>query len=156
MAQFLHHRFQEKGWLQPDPAARLTSALGLVMLVDPETDEEVKYVSKPDDTDSNLQTISTSLGVEAIFTMSSDITALIFKRIGKNDAEVTLSPHNITAPVVDSLSALAADSSNVRRRDFCCFSREEKVVLIWNTSADELMAHAIEVETKLMGSVCSP
>lgn len=154
MAQFLHRRFQEKGWLNPDPAARLTSSLGIIIRVEPETEEEAKFVSKPDDTDSDLQLISANLGLEAVFTMSSDITALIFKRIGKNDSEVTLSPHNITVPVVDSLSALALDNSNVRRRDFCCFSRQEKAVLIWTNSPDELMTHAIEVETKLMGSVC--
>ncbi|KAF3397236.1 hypothetical protein DPV78_007304 [Talaromyces pinophilus] len=153
MAQFLYRRFQEKGWLHPDPAARLTSSLGIVIRVEPETEEEAKFVSKPDDTDPDLQLISANLGLEAVFTMSSDITALIFKRIGKNDSEVTLSPHNITVPVVDSLSALAGDSSNVRRRDFCCFSRQEKTVLIWTNSPDELMTHAIEVETKLMGSI---
>lgn len=153
MAQFLNRRFQEKGWLLPDPTARLSSALGVVLRVDPEEDEEVKYVSKPDEVDPDLQQISTNLGLEAIFTMSSDITALLFKRIGKSDSEVTLTPHNITVPVVDSLNALALDSSNVRRRDFCCFARQEKVVLVWTSTADELMTHAIEVETKLMGSI---
>jgi hypothetical protein len=156
MAQFLSRRFQEKGWLQPDPAARLSSALGVVLRAEPEDDEEPKYVCKPDNIDPDLQSISTNLGLEAIVTMSSDITTLLFKRIKKNDSEITLSPHNITVPIVDSFSALAMDGSNVRRRDFCCFSRQEKVVLVWTNSADELMAHAIEVETKLMGSVCPP
>ncbi|KAH8690184.1 glycosyl transferase family group 2-domain-containing protein [Talaromyces proteolyticus] len=158
MSQFLFRRFQEQGWLQADPAARLTSALGLVMCVEDESEEaaeegEIKYIVKPDTIDPDLKTISSQLGLTAVFTMSSDITALLFKRIGPSDSEITLSPNNITVPVVDSLSSLAQDSTSVRRRDFCCFVRQEKVVLVWSTSADDVLLHASDVETKLMSSV---
>jgi hypothetical protein len=156
MSQFLQRRFNEQGWLQPDPAARLTSPLGIVMRAE-DTDgeeEDTKYIAKPETVDSDLRAISEQLGLAIVFTMSSDITALVFKRVGPNDSEITLSPNNITVPVVESLKSLASDPSNVRRRDFCCFVRQEKVVLVWSNSVDEVLLHASDVETKLMSSVC--
>lgn len=155
MSQFLHRRFQEQGWLQPDPAARLAASLGTVMRAENTDDdeEETKYITKPETVDSDLRAISEQLGLAIVFTMSSDITALVFKRVGPNDSEITLSPNNITVPVVESLKSLASDTSNVRRRDFCCFVRQEKVVLVWSNSAEEVLLHASDVETKLMSSV---
>lgn len=156
MSQFLQRRFQEQGWLQPDPAARLTSSLGMVMRAEDyeNEEEEIKYIVKPETVDPDLKTISEKLGLAVVFTMSSDITALVFKRVSPNDSEITLSPNNITVPVVESLNSLGSDPSSVRRRDFCCFVRQEKVVLVWSTSADEILLHASDVETKLMSSVC--
>ncbi|QKX64636.1 uncharacterized protein TRUGW13939_11811 [Talaromyces rugulosus] len=155
MSQFLHRRFNEQGWLQPDPAARLTSSLGMVMRAEDRDGEEedARYITKPETVDSDLRAISEQLGLAIVFTMSSDITALVFKRVGPNDSEITLSPNNITVPVVESLKLLAGDHSNMRRRDFCCFVRQEKVVLVWSNSADEVLLHASDVETKLMSSI---
>jgi hypothetical protein len=155
MSQFLYRRFQEQGWLQPDQTARLTAPLGIVIRVEQE-DDDTKYVVSPEGVSDDLQVISSQLNLAVVFTMSSDITSLIFKRIGKDDSEITLSPNNVTVPVVHSLSELAKDSTSVRRRDFCCFVRKEKVVLVWSNSADEVMLHGADVETKLMSSVNSP
>lgn len=152
MSQFLYRRLQERGWLQADETATTASSHGIVMRAEHE-DGETKYIMNPDNFSKDLEVISSKLGLAVVFTMSSDITNLFFTRIGKDDSEVTLAPNSITVPVVDSLRDIARDGGGVRRRDYCCFVREEKIVLVWSNSADELMIHASDVESKIMSSV---
>jgi hypothetical protein len=152
MSQFLYRRLLERGWLQPDGKAASTSPRGIVMRVEQE-DEDTRYIVNPSGVSEDLEIISSKLNLAVMFTMSSDITNIILTRIGKTDSEITLSPNSITVPIVDSLSDISRDGAGVRRRDFCCFVREERVVLVWSNTADELMLRASDVESKLMSSV---
>jgi hypothetical protein len=154
MAQFLYRRFQDQGWLRPDQKAEATVSLGIVMQVQHE--EDTKFIVEPQTMDDNVKIISAILNLPVVFTMSSDITSLFFARIAKDDAEITLSPNNITVPVVNSLEELANDGAGVRSRDFCCFVRREKLVLVWSNSANEIMLQGGDVESKLMSSVRPP
>ena len=152
MAQFLYRRFQEQGWLQQDQKADRSIALGIVMRI--QTEDDSIFAIEPQSLDEDLQKICTRLNLAVLFTMSSDITSLLFTRISGEDSEITLSPNNITVPVVKSLRDLAHDGAGVRRRDFCCFVREQRMVLVWSNSADEVMLQGADVESKLMSSVC--
>ena len=154
MAQFLYRRFQEQGWLEQDQRAEIPASLGIVMRV--ENEDETKFIFEPQTMDDSVKTISKNLNLGVVFTMSSDITSLLFTRIAKDDLEITLSPYNITVPVVDSLQWLAKDEAGVMRRDFCCFVRKEKLVLVWSNSADEIMLQGSDIESKLMSSVRLP
>ena len=154
MAQFLYRRFQEQGWLQQDQKAEVPASLGIVIRV--ETEDDTKFIVEPQTMDDNTKIICKNLNLGVIFTMSSDITSLFFTRIAKDDFEITLSPNNITVPVVDSMQWLASDGAGVMRRDFCCFVRKEKLVLVWSNSADEIMLQGGDVESKLMSSVRLP
>lgn len=151
MAQFLYRRLQEHGWLQPDKKAEIPASLGIVLQV--EHEQETKFIVEPQTTDDNVKTICSNLNLGAVFTMSSDLTHLFFTKIGKDDFEITLSPNNVTVPVVDSLQELARDGAGVRRRDFCCFVRKERLVLVWSNTADGVMLHGGDVDSKLMSSV---
>lgn len=151
MTQFLYRRLQEHGWLQQDRKAEVLGSLGIVMRVD--QDDDIKFITEPQTVDDKLKLICGTLNLGALFTMSSDLTQLFFSRIAKDDSELTLSPNKITVPVVYSLEDIARDGAGVRRRDFCCFVRRERVVLVWSNSGDELMLHGSEVDSKLMSSV---
>ena len=147
----MYRRLQEHGWLQPDRRAETPTSLGLVLQV--EHENETKFIAEPQTIDDNVKVVCRNLNLGAVFTMSSDLTHLFFTKIGKDDFEITLSPNNVTVPVVDSLQELAQDGTGVRRRDFCCFVRKERLVLVWNHVADGLMLHGGEVDSKLMSSV---
>jgi hypothetical protein len=153
MAQFLYRRFQEQGWLQQDQKSEHPIPLGIAIRVQQEDD--TKFIVEPQSLDANLKIIAAALNLAVIFTMSSDITSLLFTRVEKGDSEITLAPNNLTVPVVESLQELARDgiASGVRRRDFCCFVREQRMVLVWSNSADEIMIQGSNVESKLMSSV---
>jgi hypothetical protein len=154
MAQFLYRRFQEQGWLDQDQRSEVPASLGIVIRV--ENGDETKFIGEPQTIDDSLKIISKNLNLGVVFTMSSDITRLLFTRLTQDDFEITLSPNNITVPVVDSLQSLAKDGAGVMRRDFCCFVRKEKLVLVWSNSADEIMLQGSDVESKLMSSVRLP
>src|SRR4051812_47255067 len=117
MAQFLYRRFQEQGWLEQDQKANDPLALGIVMRVP--DGEETKFIVEPQSIHESLKTVAASLNLAVVFTMSSDITSLLFTRVGKDDTEITLAPNNLMVPVVGSLKELARDgaSAGVRRRD---------------------------------------
>lgn len=151
MTQFLYRRLEEKGWLQKDPTAIRPSSLGIVMRIS--QDVTTQFIAEPQTIDENLKIIADNMHLSVIFTMSSDITSLLFTRVAKDDTEISLTPNNITVPIVDSLEELASNSSGVRRRDFCCFIREQRIVLVWSTSADNIFVQAADVESKLMSSV---
>lgn len=69
------------------------------------------------------------------------------------EVEVNLKAHNISIPVVQSLLELATVDNTVRRRDFACLVREERLLLVWAQSADRLLTHASDLEDKLVASV---
>jgi len=150
MTQFLYRRFQEQGWLQEDQKVEESAPLGMVMRVE---QDGMKFIAEPPNVDSNLKIISAKLNLAVLFTMSSDITSLFFTQIPRGDTEITLIPHNITVPVADTLEEVMNDSGGVKRRDFCCFVRDQKIVLIWSASADGIMLQGADVESKLMSSV---
>ena len=126
-------------------------SLGIVIRV--QSEDQTHFIVEPQSIDDDLKSICANLNFAVLFTMSSDITSLLFTRITPSDTEITLSPNNITVPVVDSLRDLAFDGAGVRRRDFCCFVREQRMVLVWSSSADEVMLQGADVESKLMSSV---
>jgi len=151
MAQFLYRRLQEHGWLQQDKRAEIPITLGIIMRV--EHEQEIKFIAEPQTINENVRVICDKLNLGALFTMSSDLTHLFFTKIGIDDCEITLSPNNVTVPVVDSLQELAKDGAGVRRRDFCCFVRKERLVLVWSNAPDGIMLHGGEVDSKLMSSI---
>jgi hypothetical protein len=151
MAQFLHRRFQEQGWLQQDPKTDTQTPMGILLRVQHEN--ETQCIAEPTNLEVDLRKIATHLDVPVLFTMASEISNLLMTRINKDDAEITLSPNNITVPIVSSLQDMAKDGAGVRRRDYCCFVLQEKLVLVWCNSADEALVQGADVESRLMSSV---
>ena len=151
MSKFIYRRLAEQGWLQADQRAERSSILGAIIRI--ETTDRRYCVAEPLGMDENLKLICEKLNVAAITTMSSDITTLVFTNVNSADGEIALSPSNVTVPVVNSLHDLALNGCGVTRRDLCCFVREERVVLVWSISPDELILNCTEVESKLMSCV---
>jgi hypothetical protein len=151
MVQFLNRRFCQQGWFQEDHKARNPTSLGVVIRIS--HDNKTNFVKEPQSMDDNLENICNDLDVAVIFTMSSLITGLLFDRIAAEDSEITLRPSKITVPIVNTLQDLTKGNSGVRRRDFCCFVRDSRLVLIWTNSVNEIMLESSNVESKLMSSV---
>lgn len=138
--------------MEPHPAANHETPLGVAMRVNNSIDG-ASDVACPNGVDENLKKILRTLDVAVAFNMSSELTSLIFKRVEEDSIECTLTPTDITVPVANSLADVAQSVAGVRRRDFCCFVRQDKAVLIWSDSADGIILRAAEVESKLMSSV---
>ncbi|KAH8202362.1 hypothetical protein TruAng_003435 [Truncatella angustata] len=154
MTQYLHRRLRDQGWLESDPSAELKTVPGIVMQVDPDQiDLTQRYIKEPASLDDVVMTFASKMNVVTLVTLSSDITSYIFAQINKEDTELELTPHNITVPVIDCLADLARDDLGLTRRDFCVLVRRERLVLAWSSQSDQLLVHAADVESKLMGSI---
>ncbi|KAH8594618.1 glycosyl transferase family group 2-domain-containing protein [Bisporella sp. PMI_857] len=151
MAQFLYCRIQEQGWLKPDPVAANTITLGITLQTSNESG--TNFIAEPESMSPKLRAMAIHLNLSAITTMSSDITSLLFSRIAAVDTEVTLPPNNITVPVVDTLEAMANTEAGLRRRDFCCFVREPRMVLVWSDSAKDILRQCATVEKMFMSAI---
>ncbi|KAF2808460.1 uncharacterized protein BDZ99DRAFT_534601 [Mytilinidion resinicola] len=153
MVKFIYRRVLDKGWLKPDESLRGSEYdhLGVVMQV--EDDESVHYISEPEDVNPELKVVCEKLNLAVAFTMSSEICSPLFSRVGKNDTELTLGPYNLTVPVVNSIRELARNDTGVRRRDIMCLVRQERLVLVWSHTAEDLMVQGVDVESKIMGTL---
>jgi hypothetical protein len=110
---------------------------------------------EPSNAFTELSGICWKLDIPAAFTMRCEAVDHFIQKL-QNDptqTEITLHPHHMTIPVVDSLHELATFDTSVRRRDYACFVREEAVLLVWSQTSDELLIHAGEMEDKLVASV---
>jgi hypothetical protein len=96
------------------------------------------------------------LNVEVAFTMSTDITDLIFSLLGPDQTELVLGLGGSQYQILDSLEEIAkSTSSKVKRFQYACFVRREKVLLLWHDNVERILVHAAEVEKTLLTVVSS-
>jgi hypothetical protein len=87
------------------------------------------------------------------FTMSSEITAAVFRQLSPFQDEIVIQPRGIQIPVIESFSALSTGYNPIFN-NFVCLVRKEKVVLVWAASVEGILSHGSHIETKLLGWVC--
>ena len=155
MVRHLHRRVLEKGWLIPDESLTDGECLALGVVLQGPIGQSPRFISEPPDISNDLITACQKLDLNAAFTMSSEITSPFFSRLEEDQTEFRLHPYNLTVPVVNSLRELASGNMGVRKRDYICLIRHEKIALVWSHSPEELVGQALDVESKLLGVVSS-
>jgi len=115
------------------------------------------YVSRPVGLDPQLLAAVQKLNVEVAFTMSTEITDLIFSLLGPEQTELVLGIGGSQYQILESLEEIAqSTSSKVKRFQYACFVRREKVLLLWHDDVERILLHAIEVERRLLTVVSKP
>jgi hypothetical protein len=160
MVKYLHKRCTQHKWFEP-PSEELnvnslsdmsgTPCLGVMLRRSPGS-----YASEPLNISSELLRAVQRLGAPVAFTMSSEITEALFQQITPLQTEVLLDPLGTVLPIANSISDMCAGKSLVSQDAFMCACRQERLVLVWSDSAQGLVAHGTDVETKLVGLVRSP
>lgn len=109
------------------------------------------YVTQPSNLCNNLIAAVQRLNVEVAFTMSTELTNLIFSTITPTQTEFIL-PHDSTQyQILDSFEDMAKASSNkLKRFQYTCFVRKEKVVLLWHDDVESILSHGDKVERQLL------
>lgn len=147
MARFLYRRVVSQGWILPNEDSE-GAQCGIVLA------DGGEYHAEPAGIYPEMKDICRKLDIVALCAMRCDVTHHLLQRIPQDDGEITLSPHHVTIPVVESLQQIVSSDSRVRRRDFACFVRNERLLLVWSYNADELFAQASNMESKMVGMVC--
>jgi len=160
MVKYLHKRCIQHKWLE-SPSEELnvdslsggpgTPRLGVMLRRSPGS-----YASEPLNISSELLGAVQRLGAPVAFTMSSEITEILFQQITPLQTEVLLDPLGTVLPVVNSINDIWTGKSSVSQDAFMCACRQERLVLVWSDSAQGLVAHGGDVETKLVGLVRTP
>lgn len=109
------------------------------------------YVTQPSNLCNNLIAAVQRLNVEVAFTMSTELTNLIFSTITPTQTEFIL-PHDSTQyQILDSFEDMAKASSNkLKRFQYTCFVRKERVVLLWHDDVESILSHGDKVERQLL------
>ncbi|KAF8242296.1 hypothetical protein K440DRAFT_607581 [Wilcoxina mikolae CBS 423.85] len=144
MAKFLHRRISTSKWLEPFDSSISSSSLGIFL-----RRPTGSYVCEPPSLPSSLISALTALDVSVAFTMSSEITRALLQQITPFQTEVSLDPRGFVLPIVNSVKEV----SEAGRERWVCLCREEKMCLVWGETAEGLLAHGAEVESRLLGLV---
>jgi hypothetical protein len=156
MVKYLHKRCIQNKWLEP-PSEELnldsvgTSGLGVML-----RRSTGSYASEPLNMSSELLRAVERLGAPVAFTMSSEITEALFQQMTPLQTEVLLDPFGAVLPIANSINDICTGKSSVSQDAFMCACRRERLVLIWGDSAQGLLAHGSDVETRLVGLVRTP
>jgi hypothetical protein len=147
MVQYMHKQCENSGWLNlhnsPDP-----SAIGVMIKLG--KDELARHPPT-----LNPTVIAAFEGIDAsiAFTMSSDITASLFRQMSPYQTEIVIQPHGILIPVVQSMQQVADLVNANQMRGNACIVRNERIVLVWTDSVENLLPHGAELEKLLIETV---
>jgi len=109
------------------------------------------YVTQPTNIDPNLIAAVQRLNVEVAFTMSTELTNLIFSTMAPGQTEFIL-PHDSTQyQILDSFESMAKATSNkLKRFQYACFVKKEKVILLWHDDVESILSHGDKIERELL------
>jgi hypothetical protein len=93
------------------------------------------------------------LNVEVAFTMSTSITDNIFAMLDPSQKDLVLGHDGFQYQIVDSLESIIQNGSRIKKLQYACLVRQEKMALLWSDRLEDILNHAAEVEKKLLGLV---
>jgi hypothetical protein len=111
------------------------------------------YVFQPPNISPVLVAAVTKLNVEVAFTMCTDTTDAIIKIIENRNLEMLVLDNGSHYQIADSLADIASSDNVVKKFQYACIIREERLVLVWHDSLDKIMEHAMDVEKNLLAWV---
>jgi len=154
MVRFLYRRILQSKWFEPfdedhGVTGEGTSSHGILL-----RRPDGLYTAEPMLLNSDLVHAVERLGVAVAFTMSSEITRSLLQQVTPFQTELSLDPRGFSLPIVNSVRDLGTEKCSVKSDDYICLCRNEKLVLVWGDSAEGILAHGTDVETKILGLVC--
>jgi hypothetical protein len=113
-----------------------------------------EYVSLPAEVHPELLAAVQKINLEVAFSLTNERTDVIFNSLDPAQAEIVLQD-GAQVQVVDSLAEICRGAtSKVRKFQYACLVRRERIVLIWHNDHKTILAHAQEFERKLLALVC--
>jgi hypothetical protein len=97
-----------------------------------------------------------SLDCEIAFTLSSEITATLFRQMSPLQSEILVEPQNIRIPIVESFEDVIYLATTKRLTASACAIRKERVVFVWSESVENILPHGAEVDRLLLETVIYP
>ena len=152
MVKYLHQRCAERKWLQEfgddTGVAPEQSALGVAIKL-PGAES---YATEPLTVDAQFVEVLRLVNGKVGFTMSSEITESICPQVSPFQSHLQLGPR-VQIPVIQSLEQVLSGEAELDPKAFACLLREERIVMLWSDTVEGIIAHAADVEDRLMETV---
>jgi len=149
MSKYLLQKFQTNKWI-PEAFNSEEDHMGLLL-----RQGRGLYVTQPKTISQQLLAAVVKLNVEIAFTMVSDITNSIIEGLDAGQEDLYLPQDHSQYQIVESLDAIAsAPTGRIRKFQYVCIVRKEKIILLWHDSVEAMITHVQDVEAKLLALVC--
>ncbi len=114
-----------------------------------------QYVSQPLEVHPDLLAAVQKINVEVAFTMCTETTDVIFQSLKPGQSELILHDGS-QYQIVEQLGDISRGaSSQIRKFQYACLVKREKLVLIWHDDIQKILSHAQDVEKKCLALVSS-
>lgn len=111
------------------------------------------YVSEPEMVSPLLLSAIEKLNVEVAFTMSTKTTSAIFASLTADQTEIVM-PDGTQYQIVDSMEDMARLASvKVKKFQYACLVRKQRMVLVWHDDIFEILSHGEELEKIFLGMI---
>jgi len=147
MTRYIHRKCTTSKWLEPVELGS-SSMIGVAIRLPNNT-----FINEPPTLNNMVIDAIKNINPAVAFTMSSDITAAVFRQLSPYQDEIVVQPRGIRIPIIETFSALSTGHSTIFN-SFACLVRKEKVMLVWAASVEGILSHGSHIETKLLGWVC--
>ncbi|KAF8437732.1 glycosyl transferase family group 2-domain-containing protein [Terfezia claveryi] len=148
MSKYLLQKFQTNKWI-PEAFNAEEDHMGLLL-----RQGRGLYVTQPKTVSQQLLAAVVKLNVEIAFTMASDITSSIIEGLDASQEDLYLPQDHSQYQIVESLDAIAsAPTGRLRKFQYVCIVKKEKLVLLWHDSVEAMITHVQDVEAKLLALI---
>ena len=158
MVKYLFTRISVQAWMpQIDPrlagsaphsCGNGTSPYGVLL-----RQQRGLYVTAPLEISHDLLTAVQKINVEVAFTMATETTNMVLASLTPHQTELVLHD-GAQWQIVDSLEEISRGAtSKIKKFQYACIVRREKLILVWHDDISLILRHAQEVEGKLLSLV---
>jgi hypothetical protein len=147
MAQYIQKQCEKAGWMNlhecSDP-----SAIGVVIKI-----ADRQYAREPTTIDPILLKAFQCMDAAIAFTMTSVVTAAIFRQVTPNQKELTVKARGTALPIVDTFHDLISSISMHGLTGTAYLLRKPQLVVVWSNSVEDILMCGATIDELLCQAV---
>ena len=148
MIRHLHSRMNAHQWSKQSRYIDFDSYDGVLL-----RKSRGSYVCHPPSMNDKLVDVVTALNVQVAFTMRCETIDVLVAKLSPQQITIRMLDQS-QLQVVESLSDVS--SSSIKKFQYACLVRKEKLLLVWHDDMQRIIPHAQRLEEKLLSIVSSP
>lgn len=143
MISYLYKRIQASAWIPSNPSAE--DCMGVLL-----RRTRGSYVTHPEQLHHVLQGAVIRLNLVVALTMRPSMLEGILSSLTPGQTELRFKDGS-QLQIIDSLTS--AQPSNVKKFQYACICRQERLVLVWQDDLQNIIPQATRVEERLLSLV---
>ena len=145
MISYLYNRVVAGGWIPPESARSPNDCLGVLL-----RRSRGNYVTAPDPAHHVLLAAVARLNLAVAVTLRPQMLDGILKSLSPGQTEIRFKDGS-QVQIIDSLAL--AHSASVKKFQYACVCRQERLILVWHDDLQHVVPVATQTEEKLLSLV---